>query len=287
MKKPEIRNIALDIAFHPYGAHGSGPAAVMTYLEEYSTVRSLGDFDGLWKIEELCATSKVNTIFLMPCAGDWETLLETFIIKIRDQYPTVVFVLFMTEDNFKSLCSRNNRFEHYFFVDSSGPYNTNGDLQKVIEKCKKWHWRQYEFDVCLSFAGENRNVAENIASQLKELNLKVFYDADFQSRLWGRDLSEYLHEVYSLKSRFCIPIISNYYKLKAWTVYERKASLERAIKDRGSEYILPFRLDDTKISGIFESLGYLSEKQGLDSVAKLAGEKIGLYGYGRYKEILR
>jgi hypothetical protein len=50
---------------------------------------------------------------------------------------------------------------------------------------------EHEFDVCLSFATENRDYVEMVAGGLKEHGVKVFYDDDEKVRLWGKDLAEF------------------------------------------------------------------------------------------------
>ena len=45
-----------------------------------------------------------------------------------------------------------------------------------------------EFDIALSFAGEDRSWAEKLATLLKARGVRVFYDEFFQSTLWGKNL---------------------------------------------------------------------------------------------------
>jgi len=44
---------------------------------------------------------------------------------------------------------------------------------------------QREYDFALSFAGVDRDIAENMASLLKGEGFNVFYDQDFSDKLWG------------------------------------------------------------------------------------------------------
>lgn len=118
----------------------------------------------------------------------------------------------------------------------------------------------FEFDVALSFAGENRDYVRAIAKCLIEHNVKVFYDEYEEVSLWGKDLYEHLHDVYSNKAKCCVMFISSYYAEKVWTTHERKSAQERAIKEKGKEYILPVRFDNTKILGIMDTIGYIDLK---------------------------
>jgi hypothetical protein len=46
----------------------------------------------------------------------------------------------------------------------------------------------YAYDVCLSFAGENREYVEATAAELRKRGVRVFYDKYEQAELWGKDL---------------------------------------------------------------------------------------------------
>ena len=50
----------------------------------------------------------------------------------------------------------------------------------------------YEYDVVLSFAGEDRDYVESVANELHRRHISVFYDHNEQSILWGKDLQPYV-----------------------------------------------------------------------------------------------
>ena len=117
----------------------------------------------------------------------------------------------------------------------------------------------YEFDVAVSFAGEDRELVEEIVSRLKDAGVRVFYDTDYQAAMWGEDLVEYLDQVYRLKARYAIMFISRFYAEKMWTRHERRSALARALEQR-SAYVLPVRLDSTALEGLRPTLGYLDAR---------------------------
>jgi hypothetical protein len=117
----------------------------------------------------------------------------------------------------------------------------------------------YEYEVALSFAGEDRTYVDQVATGLKSRGVPVFYDRFEQVALWGKDLVEHLDEVYRKKARFCVVFLSKAYKQKLWTNHERKSALARAFQER-SEYILPVRFDDTEIPGILPTTGFIDLK---------------------------
>jgi len=82
----------------------------------------------------------------------------------------------------------------------------------------------YEFDIALSFAGEDRYYVEIVAKELKNNKIKVFYDKYNKIDMWGKNLHDHLAEVYSKKALFCIIFISEYYAQKVWTNHERRSA---------------------------------------------------------------
>jgi hypothetical protein len=135
----------------------------------------------------------------------------------------------------------------------------------------------YEYDVALSFAGDDRKYAEELALILKSYGLKVFYDQWEQDKLWGENLYDYLAEVYSQKAHFCVMFLSSSYAKKLWTTHERKMAQARAFREKKA-YILPIRLDSTEIPGIPETISYLDVGSGdisLADVGYLVVRKLG------------
>lgn len=114
-------------------------------------------------------------------------------------------------------------------------------------------------DVCLSFAGEDRQYVERVAEALRGLGVKVFYDKYEQASLWGKDLYQHLDEVYRKRAAFCVVFISQAYSQKLWTKHELRSAQARAFK-QNREYILPVRLDDTELPGVLPTIGYISDK---------------------------
>src|SRR5687768_17240369 len=113
-----------------------------------------------------------------------------------------------------------------------------------------------KYDVCLSFAGEDREYVEELARHLAEFGVSRFYDTDEQTDLRGKSLVEHLDQIYRKDSRFCVMFISEAYARKMWTRHERRAAFDRTLVS-DTEYLLPVRFDDTEIPGMRPSLGYL------------------------------
>lgn len=132
-----------------------------------------------------------------------------------------------------------------------------------------------QYDVALSFAGEDRQYVEEVASELRRLGFDVFYDKYETADLWGKNLYIHLREVYYKRARFTVMFISCHYREKLWTNHERESAQARAFTE-GSEYILPARFDDTEIPGLLPTIAYVDLKRFSPvEFASLLAQKIG------------
>lgn len=132
--------------------------------------------------------------------------------------------------------------------------------------------QDYPYDVALSFAGEDRKYAEELAQILVDRGINVFYDQYEEATLWGKNLYTHLSEVYQKQARFCVMLLSQHYAQKVWTNHEREAAQSRAFQEK-KEYILPLRLDNTEIPGILPTIGYLTWSNA-DSIANAIIRKL-------------
>jgi hypothetical protein len=133
---------------------------------------------------------------------------------------------------------------------------------------------QYEYDVALSFAGEDREVARELASLLARRRVRIFFDEYEKAQLWGKNLYQHLQSVYRHKARFCVLFLSHHYAEKLWTKHELESAQARAFKE-SSEYILPLKLDDTEIPGINPTTGYVDVRvDSIGHIAELVLEKL-------------
>jgi TIR domain len=112
----------------------------------------------------------------------------------------------------------------------------------------RWRW-----DVALSFAGAQRSYVERVAAALKAQGVRVFYDADEQTELWGRSLTEELPAIYAERVATVVVFVSAEYAARDWTRLERRSALNRAVRER-REYVLPARFDDTELPGLLSDL---------------------------------
>ena len=131
-----------------------------------------------------------------------------------------------------------------------------------------------DFDVALSFAGEDREYVDRVAHHLRENNVRVFYDEFAVVELWGTDLYSYLDDVYRNRARYAVVFVSRDYARKSWTSHERQSVQARAMTERGP-YLLPVRLDDSDIPGLRPTTGYVDARTtSPDGLAVMIQQKI-------------
>jgi hypothetical protein len=133
----------------------------------------------------------------------------------------------------------------------------------------------YQYDVCLSFAGEQRAYVTTVAQGLQAANVAIFYDEFDQVDLWGKNLYEHLDWIYRRSSRYCILFASSDYARKNWTNHERRSAQARAFEGR-SEYLLPVKFDESEIPGLLPTVAYIDgSKTSPEELVQLVLQKLG------------
>ncbi len=92
----------------------------------------------------------------------------------------------------------------------------------------------------------------------------------------GKKLTKEFKKIYGTSTRFVVPIISKYYPDKDWTDFEFSV-VKKEKGRRNVEFVLPLRLDKTKILGLHEDVGYLNlQRMSIKDAAVILLAKIGL-----------
>jgi hypothetical protein len=110
--------------------------------------------------------------------------------------------------------------------------------------------REYEFDVALSFAGENRELARYVADQLESLDVRVFYDKSFEINFLGGVWSAQFERIFQRDSRYVVCLLDSHHREKIWPTFERECFAPRV----PDAEVLPIYLDDTVFPGIPKDL---------------------------------
>ena len=126
----------------------------------------------------------------------------------------------------------------------------------------------------MSFSGECRTRAEELAELLSAKGALVFYDNFFRAHLLGKRLDNEFSQVFGYETRFFVPFVSAAYTQKQWPQYEWGVAKREAEKRRG-EFILPLRVDDSPLVGLSDTVAFLDlRRTGLKEVADLLFQKL-------------
>ena len=106
--------------------------------------------------------------------------------------------------------------------------------------------RDTEYDFAISFAGENRELAKQLAGQLTLLDSHVFFDEHFEANFLGGAWSAHFERIFSRDSRLVICILDRHYREKIWPTFERECFLPRVPAGE----VIPIFLDETSFVGI-------------------------------------
>jgi hypothetical protein len=225
----------------------------------------------------------VDAIFIDPLADRFDPGKSSlFVLETRTEHPGIAFVLLASESDLASrradfLPEIRDRIGHYYRLDPAlRESRLDVAVDEAVVKCLAWctasrrpERRRYEYDVAISYAGEDRGFARDLAATLTLRGVRVFYDGDQRSRLWGRNLYTTLYDVYAHRCRFCIILVSRAYRDKMWTNHERAAAQARALEMREHDYILPVRMEDCVIPGLPPTVAYIPAQVGVEEIANL------------------
>lgn len=108
----------------------------------------------------------------------------------------------------------------------------------------------FEWDIAISFAGENRTLADFVDQQLRDLDISVFYDRNYEDNYLGGLWSQQFSDIFVAKSRLVVAILDKYHREKVWPTFERDCF---AVRVQQGE-VIPIMLDDTVFPGIPKDL---------------------------------
>ena len=251
-------------------------------LAEFVHAVEAGMFDEL--IQVLVRAEKLLPAEALDDVGGAALNLYSYVLAADEWTRTLceeyILIIYLDERNKDSLVIGCQQSERYRIKVPSG--KGHAYLNVPFDKVQffKGHARvdgyrdepYFEYQVALSFAGEDRPYVSQVARFLRQRKVRVFYDEYENASLWGKDLYVHLDEVYRKRARYCVVFLSRHYKDKLWTNHERESAQARAFQEQ-QEYILPVKLDRTEIPGIRPTIGYVS-KLPADELAELIYRKL-------------
>ncbi|MEK6552730.1 MAG: TIR domain-containing protein [Bacteroidota bacterium] len=135
------------------------------------------------------------------------------------------------------------------------------------------------YDFALSFAGQDRNIAQKLFSFLSEMEFEVFYDRNEQHIILAEDVEDYLRPIYMTDAQYVIVLLSPEYPKRIWAQFE-----SQQFKTRFKENaVIPIWFDSVP-EGVFNESsrigGYVLSTTGdlnhqLQEIADLCRQKIG------------
>lgn len=112
------------------------------------------------------------------------------------------------------------------------------------------------YDLALSFAGEDRDYAEQLGDALEDLGHSVFYDMAQQHHILGEDIEKFLGQIYSSGSRYVVVVLGPTYGRKRWTLFESDHYKDRIEKGQvlpiWSTKVPPMPTDEMRSRGGLE-----------------------------------
>jgi hypothetical protein len=136
----------------------------------------------------------------------------------------------------------------------------------------------HQFDIALSFPGNARPLAEEIAGTLEEWlgPDQCFYDLNYQAQLARPSLDVLLHNIYRDRSKLIVAFIGSAYQGRPWCGLELRA-IHDIILQRGHERIMYVRLDDGRVDGVNSTDGYVDARiHDATRIAQLIQQRLAL-----------
>lgn len=151
----------------------------------------------------------------------------------------------------------------------------------IVKKKKNWGNSGVEhYDIAFSLAHEQHEYVDVVFEELIKLlpDTKIFYyrDEEQEVKMWGKNMFEHLQSIYRDCSGIVIIFISKEYIEKKWARHEWR-SVQEAILDRKSEYLLPARFDDSTLPGLPITINYVDiTSKEPQKFAKMIADKVGI-----------
>ncbi len=145
-------------------------------------------------------------------------------------------------------------------------------------KSKSVDITKHFFDVSFTFAGESRDIVEQVVIEVEKLRDKdsIFYDNNYVGQLARPSLDTLLQDIYRNRSRFIVVFLCEKYQEKKWCGLEFRAVREM-IMDKEIQRIMYVRLDSGHVDGVFNTDGYIDgTKYSPQQIAGFINERLNL-----------
>lgn len=119
----------------------------------------------------------------------------------------------------------------------------------------------HQFDVALSFPGEERELVKQIAGELEGLlgPDRCFYDRNYAGQLARPGMDVLLQGIYRERAKLVIVFISGHYQTKDWCGVEFRA-IRDIINRRESERVMYIKTGEGTVEGVLPNDGYVDAR---------------------------
>jgi hypothetical protein len=138
---------------------------------------------------------------------------------------------------------------------------------------------KHYFDVSFTFAGESRNIVEQVVKELEEILGKdhIFYDNNYISQLARPSLDILLQDIYRNRSKLIVVFLCKKYQDKRWCGLEFRV-IREIIMEKEINKIMYIRTDTGHVDGVFNTDGYIDgTKFSPLQIAKFINERLSLF----------
>lgn len=135
------------------------------------------------------------------------------------------------------------------------------------------------FDVSFTFAGESRDIVEQVVKELEKILDKnhIFYDNYYISQLARPSLDTLLQDIYRNRSKLIVVFLCEKYQDKKWCGLEFRA-IREMIMEKEINKIMYIRLDAGHVDGVFNTDGYIDGTRFTSQqLANFINERLSLF----------
>lgn len=145
---------------------------------------------------------------------------------------------------------------------------------------------KYAFDLMISFAEEDRNIAAGIKDCLAFHGVRPYYYPDYPEENWARPLGKNLAELYEDGGSLGLVILSQHYVWKKYTQIEFQALNRRRVRSQ-KDFLLVIRADQIDMELVPElptDLAYMEWAFNPGKFASLIVKKLQQQGWKKPKK---
>lgn len=119
--------------------------------------------------------------------------------------------------------------------------------------------RGWDYDVAISYARANRDLAEDFCRLLRARGMRVFFDRSVgdSAELAGHPIPEALRDVFARRALLVLPLVSRDYLSSPWCRAELEAARQRSMATDGDVSLVYVRTDDVPVAEFCGDIGCL------------------------------